>query len=249
LIVHAFITRRDEWILPRHLAAYSSFCDRIVAVIDRSPTSAAICRDFPKVRAITWHGPDLPDFNEHGTLADEGAMRQAAWDAAMQYRPSLVVFGDTDEIPTPDIADWLAADGGPDPAVEHWYADWVNLWGDERHAIGGQNCAWSFQKPTNNKKGLVTRPIPGKAYRYWINQQHVRMEPSPVYEGTTRIDERHRIGPVKLVHYRYASEQWRSNPMRHLRRFQTMADGAEIVDVPSEWIWPAPPAPPAPIPT
>jgi hypothetical protein len=236
LIVHAFITRGDEWILARHLRAYSSFCDRIVAVVDRSSASEAICREFAKVEIIAWNGPDLPDFNEHGVLMEEGAMRQAAWDAALRFDPSIVVFGDTDEIPTPDIAQWLAA--GPDHNVEHWYADWVNLWGDERHAIGGQGSAWSFQRATNNKKGLATRPIRGKTYRYRRDFQHVRMEPSPIYEGSTGVDAAHRIGPVKLVHYKYGSPRWRENPMRDLPRFRAMTDGAEIVDVPAGWLWP-----------
>lgn len=232
VIVHAFITRDDRWILARHLQAYGSFCDRIVAVVDRSPESEAICRDHG-AEVIPWQGAAIPDFNEHGTLMEEGAMRQAAWDAAMRHSPDLVVFGDTDEIPDPSIVPWLASN--PDAAVEHWYADWVNLWGDEQHAIGGRS-AWSFQVPTNNKKGLVTRPIPGKVYQYRRALQHVRMEPSPVYEGKTGIDDAHRVGPVKLIHHRYASEAWRSNPMRDFPRFKAMTDGAEIVDVPAEWV-------------
>lgn len=235
MIVHAFINRGDEYILARHLRAYSRFSDRIVAVVDRSPRSELICRTFPKVEVIPWFGGGREDYNEHGVVMDEGAMRQAAWDAAMRYDPELVVFGDTDEIPTPDIIDWLAADGGPDPAVEHWYADWVNLWGDELHALGGPRSEWSFQKPTANKKGLVTRPIPGKNYRYRPADQHVRMEPSPVLEGKTVIGEAHRVGPAKLVHYKYASAAWRSNPMRELPRFKVMSEGAEIVDVPASW--------------
>ncbi len=179
MIVHAFITR-DHWMLQRHLEVFWQFCDRIVAVVDRSPYGEHLCEESG-AEVIRWNGADRADFNEHGVVMDEGLMRQAAWDAAMKYSPSLVVFGDTDELPTPAIAEWLQF--GPDLTVEHWYADWVNLWGDEAHAIGGQSSEWSFQKASNNKKGIATRPIPGKQYRYRPDIQHVRMEPSPLHEG------------------------------------------------------------------
>jgi hypothetical protein len=232
MIVHAFITRGDFYVIARHLRAYRQFCQRIIAVVDRSPVSEEICREHG-ADVIPWRGTERPDFNERGALMDEGAMRQAAWDAAMRYSPSLVVFGDTDEIPTPDIAGWLESD--PDPAVEHWYCDWCHLWRDERHALGGVSSEWSFQNPRANKKGLVTRPIPGKDYRYRLADQHVRMEPSPLHEGRTVFDEAHRLAPVRLIHHKYASAEWLANPMRKLERFKRMAEGAEIVEVPAEW--------------
>ncbi len=186
------------------------------------------------VEVIRWH-LDAPDFNEHGiVMPNEGAMRQAAWDAAAKCKPTFILLGDTDELPTPDVVDWIASD--PNPAVDCWYADWVNLWGDERHAIGGTSSPWSFQNPKTNKKGFAVR-VRDRAYKYRDACQHVRMEPNPLQECRTIHDDTHKLGPVKLIHHKYISEQWQRHPASMLERFTKMADGAEIVDVPMEWHW------------
>lgn len=236
MIVHAFISRNDDWCLAHHLEVFSRLADRIVCVLDRSPSSEPILARYHKAEVIRWQGADRPDHNENGVLMDEGAMRQVAWDAAMQYRPDLVLLADTDEVPTPDVAEWL--EGGPNPAVDCWYADWVNLWNDAGHAIGGNRNVWSFQVPTNNKKGLVVRPRGGRAYRYRLGDQHVRMEPNPLHEGRTVIDDTHRMGPAKLVHYKYGNRRrWLASPLSLRPKYLTMIAGGEIVPVPQEWLW------------
>lgn len=237
VIVHPFISRNDNWILPYHLAAYSEFCDRIVCVLDRSPQSEEICRRFPKCEVAHWkNSAERPDFDSEGMVCDEGQMRQWSFDLATRHGADYVVFGDTDEIPTPDIVRWL--ESKPDPSVELWLADWVNLYRDTAHAIGG-NCPWSFQVPTNNKKGLVLRYRPGKTYTYRHGLQHVRMEPNPLHEGATVFDDTHKLGPVKLIHHKFADwERWQANPMSQTEKYRRVLDGAEIVDVPAEWIWP-----------
>lgn len=236
MIVHAFISRNDDWILAHHLAAYSEFCDRIICVLDDWPQSEAICRRFPKCEVH--HRPrqqDLPVCNSSGVLMEEGRLRQMAWDLAMAYRPTLIVTGDTDETPTPDIPGWLLSK--PDPSVEVWYADWVNLFGGVTHAIGG-NSRWSFQAASNNKKGLVIRPMPGKTYRYRDALQHVRMEPNPLGEADTIHDETHRLGPVKLIHYKWANwKRWQDHPLSRDERYGQLLDHSELVPVPASWRW------------
>ena len=151
MIVHTFISRDDDWILPYHLAAYSEFCDRIVCVLDGWPQSEPTCRRFPKCEVL--HRPrrlDLAVCNDRGVLMEEGRLRQLAWDRAMEYSPDLVVLGDSDEAPTPDVVEWIRSN--PDPSAEVWYADWVNLAGGLTHAIGGSRSEWSFQVPGNNKR-------------------------------------------------------------------------------------------------
>lgn len=226
--------------LPYHLAVYSTFCDRIIVLLDEWPQSEAICRSFPKCEVHHWkRRAKLPTHDEHGAIFEEGALRQRAWDLAMRWSPDLVVLGDTDEIPTPDIGGWLASN--PDPSVEVWYADWVTLIGDAHHAIGGTRSPWSYQVPTNNKKGLIVRPIPGKQYRYRQGLQHVRMEPSPLAEDRAVLDDAHRIGPVRLLHFHYADwTRWQSQPLSQTPKYRRLADDAEIVPVPPMWHWPLP---------
>lgn len=240
MIVHAFISRDDDWILAHHLAAYSTFCDRIVCVLDGWPQSEIICRRFPKCEVHHRpRVPGLPVCNDHGMLLEEGALRQAAWDLAMRHDPALVVLGDTDEVPTPDIVEWLASD--PEPAVEVWYADWVNLAFDTANAIGGMRSKWSFANPANNKKGIVVRPRRGKEYRYRQALQHVRMEPNPVREGDTVHDESHRLGPAKLIHYKWANwRRWQASPLSQAADYRRIFDNPDLDAVPRDWLWPFP---------
>lgn len=229
MICHCFITRNDREFLARHIEIYGRLADQIVAVVDRDPESAAICRRMG-VEVIEWNRGPRDDWNENGLVMDEGAMRQAAWDAAMSTQPELILLGDTDEWPTADAAEWIRS---RDRSVEVWCADWVNLYGDPLHAIGG-NSEWSFQKKTNNKKGFAVRPVPGREYRYRIADQHVRMEPSP---RAGPFDETHRLLEFpKLLHWKYCSRGWIEHPMRNLPRYAGMR-AAEIVPIPAGWHW------------
>jgi hypothetical protein len=72
VICHPFICRGDEWILEYHLRAYSSFCDRIVVVLDRSPQNEAVCKKYG-AEVLHWTPrAAYPDFDETGLLCDEG---------------------------------------------------------------------------------------------------------------------------------------------------------------------------------
>jgi len=237
MIVAAFISRDDDWILPHKLRVYSQFCDRVFVLLDRSPQSALICDRFAKVECRHYESADYP-MGDDGPRWDEGAMRQAVWDWAVECGPSYVVLGDTDEIPTPAIAWWLLDGMGSDAGVQCWYADWVNLIHDAGHAIGGAS-AWSYQRTDNNKKGLVVKYDPAREYRYRLGTRHVRMEPSPLSENSTRHDNEHRIGPVPLVHYRWANwSRWCASEMSGLPAYQPWPPAdSKIVEVPLHMLW------------
>lgn len=233
-----FHCRNDDWILPHKLRVYSEFCDRIIVILDRSPQSEEICRRFPKVDFIHWTPTRaVPDRDEHGTVCcEEGAMRQAAWDRCAALNPKFVLLGDADEIPTPDIVDWLA---DPDPSVDCWYFDLVNLWGSDRECIVGGNI-YSHLRRDNNKRGAAIRFRPGREYRYRTDAIcHVRLEPSPVSEHRAVFDATRRLVEMpKLVHYKWFDlERWRNSAQAQSEKYRGYLANLELAPVPESWIW------------
>jgi hypothetical protein len=238
-VVSVFHTRNDAWILPLKLHALTSFSDQVLVLADRSPAAETICRRFARVEVRRWENSQrVPDFGPDGALCEEGRMRQAAWDWAMQYGPDYVVLGDTDEIPTPDITAWLAA--GPDPVVDVWYADWVNLYGSPFQHLGGEDHAWSWENRQANKKGMVVRVERGRRYTYDPQQtRHTRLEPNPLNRYRAVFTPRHRLLTMpKLLHYKWADlERWRENPQCQIAKYQHAAEGAALRRTPPEWLW------------
>jgi hypothetical protein len=238
VIVAGFHSRDDDWILPHKLRVLSAVADKIIVLLDRSPQSEAICRRFPKVECHHWQSTrDVPELASGHRACEEGAMRQWVWDRCAAFHPKFVILGDSDEVPTPDIRRWFAS--GPDDAVDCWYMDWVNLIGSAGKAIGGDG-PWSYQNPTANKKGAIVRYRRGREYRYRTDSiVHTRLEPSPVREAATVYDDRHRISPVRLVHYKWANWQaWKQSPTASLPQWNPWPPAdAEIVDVPRSWLW------------
>ena len=169
---------------------------------------------------------------------DEGAIRQASLDHAMQLKPSLIVFGDADEVPTPDVTDWIKEIEREPQTGHRWYVSWVNLWGDVRHAIGGMS-AWSFQNPRGTKKCLAMQPGTPENMMYFGNQ-HIGMEPGRAGGGAAPIGPGHTlVDSPKLVHLKYASEVYKRRPESKLARHapDEMLKGGEVVDVPTDWLW------------
>lgn len=224
--------------MPHHLRVLSAVCDRVFLLCDLCPEGAAIASAFPKVQTRSWDRTPVPQDRADGACWNEGAMRQAVWDWATECRPDLVLLSDADESPAPALAAWLS--DNPDPAVECFYADWVNLVHDAGHAIGGPTSVWSFQNPATNKKGMLVRYRAGRQYRYRMDcTRHARMEPSPVNEYSTRYDATHRLGPVPLIHHRWAAwERWRASE-RAARPYWNPWPPADatIVDVPRSMLW------------
>lgn len=227
----------DDCFLPHKLRVLSGFCDKICVVLDRSPQSETICQSFRKVevRHVDSEAADI-GVQHDGPTWSEGRLRQAAWDFAAESNPKYVVLGDSDEIPTPEMA-WAMIDG-LDESVDCWLCDWPNLIHDAGHAIGGDQSAWSYLAKGSNKKGAVVRYVKGRDYRYRDATRHVRIEPSPVNEGAAVFNATHRLAPFKLIHYRWAAwQRWRDSGMSRLPKYQPWPpDDAQIVPVPRAWL-------------
>ena len=243
MIVSTFIcgpSGADDWILPHKLRVLSSFCDRIFVVLDRSPSSVEICNAFDKVeQRESASSPDDLSMGADGPRWSEGMLRQQAWNFAAECNPQYIVLGDVDELPTPDIADFIDSICGDD-SVDVWYADWVNLIHDAGHAIGGYCSPWSYQCPHSNKKGLIVRHVKGRPYIYDTDRtRHVRMEPSPLNATRALFDQRHMLAPVKLIHHRWANwGRWQSMDMSHLAHYTPWPpEAATVVRVPRCWRW------------
>lgn len=227
----------DDVYLPHKLRVLSALADRVCVVLDRSLESEAICRRFPKVevRHVDSDAAAL-GMRHDGPTWSEGKLRQAAWDMAVESRPERVILGDADEIPAPAILELLQDRAHADCV----YADWVNLIGDPSRAIGGTRTSWSFQADGANKKGLIVRHVPGRVYRYRLDMtRHVRMEPSPLHQSKTIFDADHVLGPVPLLHYRWANwPRWQASEMATLPAYQPWPPpGSDIISVPREWLW------------
>jgi hypothetical protein len=238
MIHAAFISRNDDWILPHKLRVLSCFCDRVFVFLDRSPQSEAICRRFAKVDVRHWT-PSRESFPMavDGPMWDEGAMRQAVWDWATECNPKWVVLGDTDEIPAPSIMQFMAEN--EDSPVDCWLADWMNLVGDAGHVIGG-NSRWSYQMDGSNKKGMIIRYRQGKEYRYRTGGlRHVRMEPSPLHEARSLTDDRCQVGPVPLVHYKWANwPRWDQMEESKLPTFNPWPpEDSTTLQLPRQFLW------------
>lgn len=228
MIVHGFYTwAEDAWILGHHLDCWSRFVDRIVVLSqDGSPIVDEIASKFPYVDVVHHVGKRI-----------EGLYRQEVLRHCLTHKPEWILWADTDEIPTPDVAEWVK---NLDDRIDCYYADWVNLYRDAGHALGGVNAKWSFQNTRTNKKGLATRIREGVEYRYDVSKRnHVRMEPNPLAFDRTLYDTTHVLaGMPKLVHYRYANwPRWCGMINRHEEQYRHMEDDATIVEVPPEWLW------------
>lgn len=247
MIVHPFLCgAADADIFDWHVNYWREFCDELICVVDRWPDGASAClkAGVHYIQGFDLHG--RPANNSQGTLHCEGQNRQRGLDFALSFNPDMIVFGDCDEVPAEawmmrmhlDHLERSCKIHFCNPKLEYIYADWVNLWKDERHAIGGANGRWSFQNPAANKVGFALRPIKGKPYRYRDGLQHVRKEPSPIDESRAVITpERQLIGHIKILHYKFAWwDRWQKNPLSKEAAYSDQLADAEIVEIPKEWI-------------
>ncbi len=239
MIVHAFISHpRDAWCALFHVGVYLSFCHRVVVAVENDVTYADHIRsaDPARIDAVILGIPSDRGINENGPIYDERAMRQAALDKAMTLNPSLIVFGDTDEVPTPDALGFIGHINAEPWTGARYYMHWVNLWGDHRHAIGG-NSEWSFQNPAGNKKCFAMQPGGNMRYSTPI---HSPMEPGRNSGGKAPEGHGHiLVNSPKLLHLKYASAAYIGSPESKLARHapEEMLRGGEVVDVPAEWLW------------
>lgn len=221
------------------MRTYLSLCDKVVVAVDDSPGYRAWIRDsWPEVVSVNFkRTADFPDVDEHGVFYQERDIRQASMDEAMKLKPSLIVFGDTDEVPTPDAATWIRSIATESQRESRWYAHWVNLFGNYNHAIGGDSV-WSFQSGRGNKKCLAMQPCADMTY---IGTRHTGMEPGRHSGGSAPTGlNRHLIDAPKLLHLKYGAKVYQSRPEAKLARHrpETMLESGHVVDIPDLWLWP-----------
>lgn len=238
MILAGFHTR-DAWALPHRLRSLSHVADRVIVALDRFPEGESICRRFPKVEWFHWNPPiEIASTDEHGSVCcAEGMLRKLTFDRCAAHNPKWILLGDTDEAFTPDLAEWLARE--PDPKVDCWYLDLVNLWQGANWCIGGDNI-YSYHRADANKRGAIIRYRLGKDYRYRTNAiQHVRLEPSPVNESRAVENATHRrtLAP-KAVHYKFANwPRWEQSPQAKSVKYQTYLADVQCELTPKEWLW------------
>lgn len=240
-VVHAFTSHpRDRHFIRFHCETFLKFCDAIVVAVDGGGVYADEIRAIDnRIFAISYHGnDDLPEHrtNERGMDYREAPIRQTALDGAMKMMPSLIVFADTDEVPTPDVVTWIREIEQRPQRAERWYAHWVNLWSDYGHTIGGESV-WSFQSARGNKKCLVMQP--GGVMKYQT-MQHSGMEPGRIGGGSAPTGEGHHlIDAPKLLHMKYGSSVYASRPESRLacQSPDVMLAGGCVVAVPDAWLW------------
>jgi len=242
-IAAGFHVRDDDWILPRKLDALR-FCDRVVVLIDdRSPVAptAKICQAYPNViTRVHKNTQDLPDLGPDGPICEEGRMRQETWDLLAESNPDWVILGDADEIPTPDVVEFLA----DPPDVDLVYLDVVQLYQSSRHYIGGPDCLWSHEHPGSNKKGALIHFDPAVhrdgGYRYDERmQRHCRLEPSPTHKARAVVNPRRiHVDQPKLIHWKWVNwDRWQGSFQAELPKYQRLWEGMTLKNTPEDWLW------------
>jgi hypothetical protein len=239
MIAAGFHTQNDEWILTHKLRVLSEIADFIHVIIDRSPQSEAICRRFPKVQFQHWENQkEIGERDEHGSVTcEEGRMRQATWDACAVVDPKFILLGDTDEVFTPDVREFLLDD--PRRRFDCFYVHTVNLFQSAYQRIGGESV-YNFERSGSNKRGAIVRYIRGRDYRYDVEKTcHVRLEPNPVSAIAAIEDEKHRIiESPKSIHYKFANwPKWESSSQSKSKKYADYLAAAAPVEVDRGWLW------------
>jgi glycosyltransferase involved in cell wall biosynthesis len=205
-VVACIPTKNTGWLLKDSLHTLSQYCDKIIISDDQSTDDTEdICASFDKVEY--YKRPHRENGDRQGAL-----QRQELLDRAYEHDPDYFFFLDADEVPSPNIIDWIDfLSSRYEEKTNLWTFPWVHLWKDENHyrvdsytAKNGANIQWD-PFVTSYRKGFFVRNIPDFKLKYDITQHRVRPSNQPVNVPKPWIDVKD--SPV-IVHYGKISEYW-----------------------------------------
>tara|TARA_A100001515_G_scaffold57589_1_gene45424 strand:+ start:2229 stop:3005 length:777 start_codon:yes stop_codon:yes gene_type:complete len=253
-IVACIPTKDTAWLLKDSLKHISKFCEKIIISDDSSSDNThEVCLSFDKVE---YHKRPPRNYADR-----QGALqRQELLTAAYRHDPDYFFFLDADEVPSPDIVNWLdQLKPREEEQVNLWTFPWVHLWRDKFHyrvdsyrASNGSNIHWD-PFTTTYRKGFLVRNIPGHELKYDVTQHRVRPSNQPVNVPSPWIDVQD--SPV-IMHYGkiskyFTSEQnWRdralwdqyeknSNPHFTLNHHRVSNSEKTLMlkEIKREWMW------------
>ena len=203
-VIACIPTKNTAWLLKDTLKHLSVFCEKIIISDDNSTDDTYdVCSFYKKVE---YHKRPLREFGDR-----QGALqRQELLTAAYRHDPDYFFFLDADEMPSPDIVDWInSLDTRDKEKTNLWTFPWVHLWKDQNHyrvdsyrAKNGSNIHWD-PFTTTHRKGFFVRNIPGYELKYDTTQHRVRPSNQPVNVPKPWIDVQ--SAPV-IIHYGKISE-------------------------------------------
>ena len=207
-VVACIPTKNTAWLLKDTLNNLSQFCDKIIISDDGSTDETYdVCSSYVKVE---YHKRKPREYGDR-----QGALqRQELLTAAYAHDPDYFFFLDADEMPSPDIIDWInSLDSREKEKVNLWTFPWVHLWGDESHyrvdsyvAENGSKIHWD-PFTTTYRKGFFVRNIPNFELKYDITQHRVRPSNQPVNVPKPWHDVH--TAPV-IIHYGKISDYFTS---------------------------------------
>ncbi|MBC8442876.1 MAG: glycosyltransferase family 2 protein [Proteobacteria bacterium] len=246
-IVASLGIKNEEGIIERTLLALNEFCDAIIIVDDGSTDrTEEICKKFDKVE---WYETREHDWR----VRDDGNQKLIAIEAIKKHNPDYVLFLDADEIPFPNIVNFIE---GADPSINLWTIPFVHLWEDENHyRVDKFTTEKGIQvnyDPFNGgtKKGTLMKWCDGYDYQYRTDHHILPMEPHnvPLPHSTTN--------ETGILHFGKLSEHFKSGKKDEeysVMRSHTMGfdlkerikhheqcrseDGLELMSVNPEWHW------------
>jgi len=253
-VVACIPTKNTGWLLKDTLPHLSTFCDKIIISDDASTDDTEdICAENPSVEYQ--RRPAREPGDRQGAL-----QRQELLDAAYRHDPDYFLFLDADEMPSPDIVDWIESlDTRENEKANLWTFPWVHLWGDDQHyrvdsyvSRTGGVIHWD-PFDTNYRKGFLARNIPGYELKYDITQHRVRPSNQPANVPKPWIDVQE--NPV-IIHYGKISEyftseqnwkdraQWDkyekgADPLRTLmhHRYSNSEETLRLRKINPQWMW------------
>jgi|TARA_R110002020_G_scaffold72542_7_gene186659 glycosyltransferase involved in cell wall biosynthesis len=207
-VVACIPTKNTGWLLKDTIRQLSSFCEKIIISDDNSTDDTYdICS---KYKTVEYHRREP---RENGDR--QGALqRQELLSAAYKHDPDYFLFLDADEMPSPDIVEWInSLETRHKEKNNLWTFPWVHLWGDEKHyrvdsytSRTGSNIHWD-PFTTTYRKGFFVRNIPNYELKYDIKQHRVRPSNQPVNVPKPWINVEK--NPV-IIHYGKISEYFTS---------------------------------------